>query len=118
MKSKQQAEAAPASGQHTPGPWRLAFNNAADGWTVEAGHNDYIGHTAAFTPRPGSNERTLSRDEAEANARLIASAPALLDALREIAEMAENRSRVNMPDGTSLALFARAAIAQAEGRVA
>lgn len=118
MKSKQQAEAAPVGGQHTPGPWRLAFNNAADGWTVEAGHNDYIGHTAAFTPRPGSNERTLSRDEAEANARLIAAAPTLLEALKKCKAAVENG---NLPPSARMELvrdYATPTIAAAEGRAA
>ena len=75
---------------HTPGPWHVEIGRLpADGapvfgfairaseehgkWHSVAGHNVYEHHNnACFTP-----------EEIEANARLIASAPALLDALRE-----------------------------------
>lgn len=64
--------------KHTPGPWRVTSPNAGEGYNVFAGEKEYIGHTVGYYPRQGSNERTLSREEAEANARLISLAPELL----------------------------------------
>lgn len=74
---------------HTPGPWRLE-NNIAYGWKT----NPYSitvrkpgVHGVAVANIPA--KQTISRDEALANARLMAAAPDLLDAL------------VTMPQGLS-----------------
>lgn len=56
---------------HTPGPWTARKHTDTKGWTVSAGNS-----IASVKPRP----------EAEANARLIAAAPELLEALKEIRE--------------------------------
>lgn len=102
--------------QHTPGPWRLGADNAADGANIHAGKKDYIGHTCGFSPRPGSNERQLSPQEARANARLIASAPELLAALEIIVGNANGNAAsgyYNVP--VSSITNARAAISKATG---
>lgn len=57
----------------------MGGHNAGDGRRIVRG-KDYIGHTCGYEPRKGSNERQLTREEAEANARLIAAAPELLAA--------------------------------------
>lgn len=118
MKNRtQQAEAAPASGQHTALPWSLTDVVVYDDDTGKHAREQLVnehGRAGLLLTHDGS-------EEGYANAEMVKVAvnshAALLEALRQIAEMAEGRSRVNMPDGTSLALFARAAIAQAEGRV-
>jgi hypothetical protein len=64
-------------GKHTPGPWEH------DGDEITSTSGDYIATTAYG----------VSESQAEANARLIAAAPDLLDALREIAEVPPESGR-------------------------
>jgi hypothetical protein len=69
---------------HTPGPWRLD-NNIAYGWktnpfSITVRKRGVHSTTVANIPA----KQTISRDEAEANARLIAAAPDLLDALMTV----------------------------------
>ena len=64
------------SAAHTPGPW----------WVTDSGVRDsggYICHTKPPTHYPDQNERYAKEvAERKANARLIAAAPELLQALR------------------------------------
>ena len=63
--------------KHTPGPWKiLPGNEQCIGGTVISGANDYHVATATRTP------------EECANAHLIAAAPELLEALRDISATA------------------------------
>ena len=84
--------------KHTPGPWHHGQKNkrsvfGKDGWRVaDCG--------TAFSK---------SDDEMEANARLIAAAPDLLEALKELRDW--YRENVGLP-----ACKANAAIDKAEGR--
>ena len=97
--------------KHTPGDWHISSENDGDGYNIRAG-KDYIGHTVGYYPRPGSNERTLSTDEALANATLMAAAPELLAALKTCADWLSRSMNV---DDLEMAADARAAIARAEG---
>lgn len=94
----------------TPGPW--TFND--DDWSVEAGHHIIC---------------EMHGDNAEANARLIAAAPELLEALKALAQLEPMQIRGVAPSDHKLwqpshghgltlqhVLDARAAIAKAEGR--
>ena len=86
------------SAKHTPGPWRVAprfVYGATDGIHVDAGSRSYIAHVGEH-----GDER------AEADARLIAAAPDLLAALRELLRDHNNHSIVKAED----------AIAKAEAR--
>ena len=89
--------------QHTPGPWRMgkrAYDRAIYGQQgAEVASMLDLFHTPA---------------ESLANARLIAAAPDLLEALRDITDLAERYGVGEHCDGNILA--ARAAIAKAEGR--
>jgi len=81
MKSKMNAEVAPAkSGQHTPGPWQVENKR------VSANEID----TWIYAPKAMDGHRHIcmldSDGRTAANARLIAAAPALVEALQEIAE--------------------------------
>ena len=99
------------SAKHTPGPWHFdtALMDHADHLNVWEANG--IGHVAAvskgLTPDPS----------AEANARLIAAAPDLLEALEEIARLPIAGS---YPDGPCLERqdmnMVRAAIAKATGK--
>jgi hypothetical protein len=94
---------------HTPGPWTL------HGWA----DNDYEINAALDTVCnvPGFDDDTVDADRAEANARLIAAAPELLAALREIADECNRRLRKGEDSGDRLTLqLCKAAIAKAEGR--
>ena len=71
---------APTKAAHTPGPW-------SDDWIIRgASHID--GHRANGEPIPSLRRvvaHVIDRDEeAEANARLIAAAPEMLEALQTI----------------------------------
>lgn len=87
---------------HTPGPW-------TDGRDVPVrGHSEIgLGLCYIAATDPGS----LSDLEARANARLIAAAPDLLEALKAI----RNASKKNRVDPDAIHEIAAGAIAQAEG---
>jgi hypothetical protein len=80
--------------EHTPGPWTL--DKAAGGWLLLSN---------------GSDVTTEPFDCADADARLIAAAPELLDALRYLLENAEAAGWSEM-----MLSGARAAVAKAEWR--
>jgi hypothetical protein len=88
--------------KHTPGPWIVG--RGADGLPII--------HTAPDTVSPSGQgvahicKRAMCQDH-EANARLIAAAPDLLEALRAL---------LWKPDGWVEQENARAALAKAEGR--
>lgn len=88
----------PAHGKHTPGPWVVWYSD----WPGVVGVECASGETIADCSH--SNDPDLS----EANARLIAAAPELLEALRGFVECDE-------PSCEHYAA-ASAAIAKAEGR--
>ncbi len=58
--------------KHTPGPWHFG---------PTAGHHDF-----AIYPEATGKDLALSRGTNEANARLIAAAPELLEALKTMAD--------------------------------
>ncbi len=94
--------------KHTPGPWRIGD----------------AGHTVFGPPNGNPSPQTIASNCTRANARLIASAPALLAALEEIEEatrmlMDETEDMGKTPGGDACfrALgIARSAIAQAKGK--
>lgn len=101
--------------RHTPGPWYVSgtidgyairYRDQADYYTIATAHDD-IGAW-----------RNTDDEEAAANARLIAAAPELLEALRMMLEDADDAH--GRGDGTPWVTFAsmnraRAAIAKATG---
>ena len=95
--------------KHTPGPWEA------------------VGLTVCQVPPGGReiifgahNTRSGDKDERQANARLIAAAPELLEALREFVSLMPSAEGLggHAPIGAFqiVADLARAAIAKAEGR--
>ena len=95
--------------EHTPGPWRttLAYDDP-----VIVDHNNTIIAIAVLDSNDPKELETIV-----ANARLIAAAPELLAALREIADECNRRLRKGEDSGDRLTLqLCKAAIAKAEGR--
>ena len=65
--------------KHTPGPWLIAKTDAAFVYALnDSGYNRFWAHVIGGNLRRGES---TTKVETEANARLIASAPDLLDAL-------------------------------------
>lgn len=95
--------------KHTPGPWRQSTVNPCS--VNKGGGKTAIGITTTHgTDDQNYTEFFPSKDEAEANARLIAAAPELLGALETLTEQAERAGW----NGMSVHA-ARAAIAKATG---
>lgn len=99
---------APAHGKHTPGPWVVD-----PCWDILGNTDDGNGMVCQITTD------AVPRAEAEANARLIAAAPELLEALRDLArEAARNiypKPDVGPEHPCSILRRADAAIARATG---
>ena len=97
--------------KHTPGPWSAHYNN--EGLTVFSPDNV----TVAYVDYDECEERPV-----EANAHLIAAAPAMYEALRNAAEWLNDMScehGTEQDDGMSkdcVVCQVNAALAQAEGR--
>jgi hypothetical protein len=102
---------------HTPGPWRYVEHTANAGGTIAArfGLADLIIADIPTTV----NERGFGHLEADANARLIASAPDLLAALEKHVEWVErDKDGAIDPEwdyDTMVGQYIRAAIARAKG---
>ncbi len=115
MKTKQAA--------HTPGPWSYTMEKRRQyGQTIHLAHISPAGPDALFTI--ARLDPVTTPELAEANARLIAAAPALKeqrDALLEAAKEAAVQMGENLPEDCSPSAWKaldalRAAIAKAEGR--
>jgi len=67
--------------KHTNGPWKI------EGETVKTAISSGCKHIAMvnYFDRGSGDPRSISKDEHEANARLIASAPEMLEVLFELA---------------------------------
>lgn len=102
------------SAKHTPGPWFTDEKHYSDKHRyVMSEHAPFLGTVAVVA---------LGFAEAEANARLIATAPDLLEALTKLVEDLEMRSNWKRGSengvvdcGNSVYLKARSAIAKARG---
>jgi hypothetical protein len=103
--------------KHTPGPWEIGSINKKD---------KNLWWAAVFTPKntgkfhtPRAGEALgVDREECEGNARLIASAPEMLEALRAMVSRAPFIDQSVTEDGLAnceALLKARRAISHAEG---
>lgn len=106
------AGAAPIASKHTPGPWRVhpyeinvgPYNKGRDVGPAGRSVAQVIGEFE--NPTPGG--------EAEANARLIAAAPDLLEALRDLLDTSQpNQAHYNEEADDIARHRARAAIKRA-----
>ena len=94
--------------KHTPGPWRIIERPESTVWIQ--GQQDENGYREVCTL---PNYLLLQREKTEANARLIAAAPELLEALKACVHAMDSATRF---DGNTRPFDdARAAIAKATG---
>ena len=105
--------------KHTPGPWLIAKTDAASFVYAlnDSGYNRFWAHVIGGKLRRG---KSTSKVETEANARLIAAAPDLLEALVAIDNALRTAwSNGSLPDSVipeKLAQQCSAAIAKATGK--
>ena len=100
--------------KHTPGPWKFEILWA--GFSAIRGRDGQL----IFGVAAGDNSERRPKLEIEANARLIAAAPDLLEALRQMlaAFQCDMDSYADDPDAWQHEVWeaARAAIAKAKGK--
>lgn len=98
---------------HTPGPWRIRYGKRFEyDYLLKAGKDTPIAYWSNFKIR--------TKKESKANARLIAAAPELLEALQSLVNQFLQRgvfTAPEHPDRIALAL-AESAIAKATGGAA
>jgi hypothetical protein len=88
---------------HTPGPWRIDSKTRFGDYTIAAGESV---RTCEF----------IAKTQSEANARLIAAAPELLDALKRLIGEHADLGEVDLTNADRAAIEqAREAISKAEG---
>lgn len=106
-----EASAVPAQGSlHTPGPWRERAPNI-DG-EVDEHYREITAGVGHFPDERGESGFKLTSFISPADARLIAAAPDLLEALKDAAN-----ELWSVPAASTMVLNkVRAAIAKAEGR--
>lgn len=96
---------------YTPGPWVAELGR--DGcFSIEA---DRFGITGGLLVLASRNEHPLLADQMHANARLIAAAPELLEALQNLLNDTQHKEHQDCDDGPCPVREARAAIAKATG---
>jgi hypothetical protein len=100
---------------HTPGPWEAVGFGVYANWTDETDAS-----RVSEIIFGNHNTRGGTPEERRANARLIASAPALLAALENVARVTDSHYQTctrkpGKCSQCSASIYARAAIAQARG---
>lgn len=93
---------------HTPGPWHIDYA-AAGGGNIQS-VNGPVANTRWF----GNTQKEALEDFA--NARLIAAAPDLLEALKDLARSLSDSDEDGLTEYADVMVAARSAIAKAEGR--
>lgn len=95
--------------KHTPGPWEVQPDQRSQGEALAI-----VGGSSLIIARTPKATLDMHRRVDEANARLIAAAPELLEALRAINQVLGGSQPIDIPGAL---MIARAAIAKAEGRI-
>lgn len=109
--------------KHTPGPWILSQNTEWP-WTYYVDNADELPviaiklHTYCTTDTQESANARAGNETTHANARLIAAAPALLEALEGVMQWADDNGRtfkLSVASDSDVANRIRAAIRAAKG---
>lgn len=95
--------------KHTPGPWKCMESNFTDEGSFEEATIWYMGSGTDANPMRHIAIIRCGLRESEANARLIAAAPELLEALKAL------REKSRMAEAFDECIAADKAIAKAEG---
>ena len=90
--------------KHTPGPWHRNIKPASKYTTVWAGRNTHVAYV---------HTGTLPEEQIEANAHLIAAAPAMYEAIKALIV---EWNRHGCCDSRDVVYRAEQALAQAEGK--
>jgi hypothetical protein len=103
--------------QHTPGPWTGAFRNReySEGEVTAILADGYVATIACVFGQNWGQYRAAEDggdSEFEANTRLIAAAPELLEALKNVLENWNTKAHLSLATRQGIS----AAIAKAEGR--
>jgi hypothetical protein len=98
---------------HTEGPWMYATGEDWDGAHVTDKHGRIVADCQGCDIPGACGE--VGTDEAKANARLIAAAPEMLEALREMLSMFGDHEQYD-EDSAQVISQTRQVIAKAEGR--
>lgn len=102
-----------SAAKHTPGPWLTDRNNVHTGQIAIVHHctgNDWVEIWSDKWFKTG-----MCESEQEANARLIAAAPNLLEALQAIVSSLSDQDDEGLIEHAQPMIDARAAIAKATG---
>lgn len=103
---------------HTPGPWLYYKNDFTGGFTLRDSINRLIGSTSSPSGVDARLGSPYTRYGCEANARLIAAAPELLEALEDVREWISNwdPNFTHDPEWQESATRIDVAIAKAKGK--
>lgn len=107
--------------KHAPGPWGFDSCHAWKRFNIYREEAGILRHIATVNNLPPVALMGKSEEEAEANARLIAAAPEMLEALKEIVRQGEQIGGRNAAYQAGAVrknawTIAKQAIAKAEGR--
>ncbi len=100
---------------HTPGPWVFGGKNSWEIWSNAKGESH--GYAVAYLKPKLDNRPIQDEAEREANARLIAAAPELLEALKGIPDHILNCGHAYPHTAACFCCVVKAALAKAEGGV-
>lgn len=108
--------------KHTPGPWRADLADIGGqvfGFSIVAEHGTHWHPVAYQSTYQHTNSECYEPAERKANARLIAAAPELLEALKLLDEAFcadDYGTKEGREKGRAALVATRAAIAKAEGK--
>jgi hypothetical protein len=103
---------------HTPGPWTFKKSGSQE-WQIDAPNGDptlgYVDWECMALCYGSDDSPEHGKTVGEANARLIAAAPAMLEALERISELSKSQFYKPQDLGMAAIHLAKAAIAKATG---
>lgn len=101
---------------HTPGPWKWTIESHNNEWAIITDQNGHIIANINSESGPDIPPLVSTKMPMEANAHLIAAAPAMYEALQTLVEYLSAQVPADTLDDWKHVFAARQALAQAEGR--